>query len=130
MHRPELKLMFIDVRMAHLNAFCSEEVYVELPEDFERPGECGRLKRWLYGMRPSASGWEDHYTDKLKSETFVRGVAAPTVFYNEGTGVRVVVHGDDCTFSRGKRVVEDQEQDGGVVRDQVARDHGQRAEGH
>jgi hypothetical protein len=98
-HRPELKLMFIDVSEAHLNAFCNEEVYVELPEDFERPGECGRLKRWLYGMRPAASGWEDHYTDKLESEKFVRGVAAPTVFYNEGTGVRVVVHGDDFTFS-------------------------------
>ena len=29
---------------------------------------------------------------------FVRGRAAPTVFYNKLTQVRVVVHGDDFTF--------------------------------
>lgn len=30
----EVKLMFIDVRKAHLNAKCDEEEWVELPEEF------------------------------------------------------------------------------------------------
>ena len=30
----EVKLMFIDVRKAHLNAVCDEEEWVELPEEF------------------------------------------------------------------------------------------------
>ena len=30
----EIKLMFIDVRKAHLNAVCDEEAWVELPEEF------------------------------------------------------------------------------------------------
>ncbi len=30
----EVKLMFIDVRKAHLNAVCEEEEWVELPEEF------------------------------------------------------------------------------------------------
>ena len=29
----EVKLMFIDVRKAHLNAKCEEEEWVELPEE-------------------------------------------------------------------------------------------------
>ena len=35
----------------------------------------------------------------MVAEGFKRGRGAPTVFYNEKTMVRVVVHGDDFTFS-------------------------------
>ena len=31
--KPEMKLMFIDVRKAHLSAICEEEAWVELPEE-------------------------------------------------------------------------------------------------
>ena len=34
----EIKLMFIDVRKAHLNAVCDEEAWVELPEEFWKWG--------------------------------------------------------------------------------------------
>ena len=34
----EMKLMFIDVRKAHLNAVCEEEEWVELPEEFGNMG--------------------------------------------------------------------------------------------
>ena len=95
----EMKLMFIDVRKAHLNAECNEEEWVELPEEFWRWGRWARIKRWLYGMRKAAAGWEQHYVEKLTGAGFRRGVGAPTVFYNAGTGVRVVVHGDDFTFA-------------------------------
>ena len=91
--------MFIDVRKAHLNAVCDEEVYVELPEEFKEYGECAKLRRWLYGCRPAAANWEDEYVGKLMASGFARGTAAPTTFYNKETRVRVVVHGDDSTFS-------------------------------
>ena len=55
------KLMFIDVRKAHLNAVCTEDAYVELPVEMGMGGYCGKLKRWLYGMRKAAQGWEDNY---------------------------------------------------------------------
>jgi len=35
----EIKLMFIDVRKAHLNAKCEEEEWVELPEEMWKWGE-------------------------------------------------------------------------------------------
>jgi hypothetical protein len=96
----KMKLMFIDLKKAHLNAFVAddEKVYVELPEEAGAPGKCGRLRRWLYGMRPAASAWEKDYTEKLEGIGFARGKSAPTVFYNAVTLTRCVVHGDDFTF--------------------------------
>ncbi len=52
-----MKLMLIDVKKAHLNGFVEEgeDVYVDLPAEANAPGKCGKLRRWLYGMRPAAS---------------------------------------------------------------------------
>ena len=57
------------------------------------------MKRWLYGMRKAASGWEDDYARRLVEDGFRRGRAASTIFYHPKTQVRVVVHGDDLTFA-------------------------------
>ena len=97
----EMKLMFIDVRKAHLNARVKEgeEEWVELPQEFWEWGRYAKLRRWLYGMRKAASGWEEDYVDKFIKSGFKRGIAASTVFYNPETNVRVVVHGDDFTFA-------------------------------
>ena len=95
----ETKLMFIDVKKAHLNAICDEEEWVELPEELWKWGRYARLRRWLYGMRKAASGWEEDYSKRLEAEGFRRGKAAPTLFWNPRTGVKVVVHGDDFTMS-------------------------------
>jgi hypothetical protein len=71
---------------------------VELPEEFGLAGYCGKLLRWLYGMRKAAQGWEQHYSMTLVSSGFVQGTSAPTVFYHPVCGTRCVVHGDDFTF--------------------------------
>ena len=97
-----MKLLFIDVKKAHLNDVLSrdEYAYVQLSTEVgAAPGICGRLKRWLYGMRQAASAWEQHYSEKLESVGFIRGVSAATVFFNPVTLVRCVVHGDDFTFA-------------------------------
>jgi hypothetical protein len=94
----QVKLMYIDVKKAHLNGEVDDNdfAYIMLPK--EVGGGVGRLRRWLYGMRPAASAWEDHYAANLKKEGYERGRAAPTAFVNKVTGVRVVVWGDDFTF--------------------------------
>jgi hypothetical protein len=74
------KLLFIDVRKAHLNPRCEQEVYIELPEECGRgPEVCGKLNYWLYGFRPAASAWEAHYSGMLESEGFVRGLSCGVV---------------------------------------------------
>ena len=50
-------------------------------------------------MRKAAAGWEEDYAKRMVAEGFKRGRGAPTVVYNKGTEIRVVVHGDDFTFS-------------------------------
>ena len=45
------KLLFIDVKKAHLNPRCQQDVYIELPAEAEGgPGMCGKLNFWLYGL--------------------------------------------------------------------------------
>ena len=95
--------MFIDVRKAHLNAKCEDEEWVALPEECWELGRYARLRRWLYGMRKAAAGWEEEYASKLIDEGFERGREAPMVFHNRKSGVRLVVHGDDFTFAGVKK---------------------------
>ena len=57
-------------------------------------------------MRKAAAGWEEDYAKKLEAEGFKRGTGAPTVFYNSKTAVKVVVHGNDFTFSGTKGELE------------------------
>ena len=90
----ETKLMFIDVRKAHFTPVCNEKVFVELPD-----GRVVRMKKWLYGMRKAASSWEELYTEKFVEKGFQPGSSCPVVFFNKETAVRVVVHGDDFSFS-------------------------------
>lgn len=83
--RPQMKLMFIDVRKAHLNAKCDrEDVYVALPPGAgAKTGTCGRLIRWLYGMRGAAQGWEHEFTNKLQEIGFRPGKSNLVVFFRQ-----------------------------------------------
>ena len=96
--RGAVKLMFVDIKKAHLNGKLTEDeyAYVQLPP--EAGGGVGRLRRWFYGMRPAASAWEEDYSKNLESIGFKRGKSASTTFFHAETGVRLVVWGDDFTF--------------------------------
>jgi hypothetical protein len=93
------KLMFIDVKKAHLNPKCDRDVYISLPGECECPeGMCGKLDFWLYGFRDAASAWENLYAQKLVEVGFTRGDGCGVVFYHEERDISLVVHGDDFTF--------------------------------
>eukprot|EP00973_Karenia_brevis_P007559 1023755-Karenia_brevis.AAC.1 len=68
------KLMFVDVKKAHLNPVCEEDIYLELPDECHcPPGFCGQLKYCMYGMRGAAAAWEKCHADKFSSVGFSRG---------------------------------------------------------
>lgn len=98
--------MYIGVEKAHLNVKREEQEWVVLPSEFWKCGKYAKLKRWLYGIRKAASGWEEDHAGELKAEGFARGVGAPTTFYKAATKVRVAVHGDDLAFAGVKKEVE------------------------
>ena len=95
-----MKPMFIDVRKAHLTAACDKpHTYVQLPVEAEAPpGVCGRLLRWLYGMRGAAQRWENEFGGKMLSLEFTRGKSTSVVFHRESDETTLVVHGDYFTF--------------------------------
>jgi len=92
------KLLFIDIKKAHMNAICDQWAFIELPEEIREEGMCGQLKHWIYGMRPAARAWEEDYVSKLASEGYQQGRSVPTVFYQEKFDMSGAVHGDDFTF--------------------------------
>ena len=92
----ERKTLYIDVKKAHVIAKCTQDVYVELPREAEvAEDECGKLIYWLYGCRPAARAWEEHYSALMESMGFKRLVTSPVAFYHRGRDTAAVVHGDD-----------------------------------
>ena len=95
----ERKTMYLDVKKAHLYPKCDQDVYVELPEEAEvAEDECGKLEHWLYGCRPAAQAWEEHYSEVLKNHGFVRLRCVPVVFVHPERDMTAAVHGDDFVF--------------------------------
>ena len=102
----EEKLLFIDVRKAHLHAMADRDIYVDLPPERAKPGYCAKLLRCLYGTRDAPARWEALYTEKLESLGFHRGLASASVFFHQGRNIRCVVHGDDFTFQGSRAQLE------------------------
>ena len=65
-----LKLEFIDVRRAYFHAKARRKVYIELLEEDNQPGMCGKLNKAMYGTRDAAQNWEHAYVDFMKSIGF------------------------------------------------------------
>ena len=95
----ERKTMYLDVKKAHLIPKCDQDVHVQLPpEAGAQPDECGKLLFWLYGCRPAAQAWEEHYSAVLSKAGFKRLVSCPVAFAHESRDLMGVVHGDDFVF--------------------------------
>ena len=95
----ERKSMYIDVKKAHLMPRCEQDVYVDLPEEADvAPDECGKLLYWLYGCRPAARAWEEHYSGVMEGEGFARLKSSPVAFAHNTRDLVAVCHGDDFVF--------------------------------
>ena len=80
-------MLLIDVKKAHLNSECTEDVFIELPEEVgAAQDKVGKLRRWLYGFRPAAAAWEAHYANNLEEVGFARGLADARIFLPQGEG--------------------------------------------
>ena len=90
--------MVNDISRAFFHAEAKREVFVKLPPEDTNPGEeglCGRLNYIMYGTRDAAHNWFEKYSQGLVNIGFKQGLAIPCVFYHEGRGIRIYVHGDD-----------------------------------
>ncbi len=62
---PGLRLDFIDVVRAYFHAKARRGVFVDLPEEGQRDGMRGRLKKAMYGARDAAQNWELEYSEMM-----------------------------------------------------------------
>ena len=93
-------VLFIDVKKAHLNQRCEQDVCSQLAAEVNaKPGRCGNLVFWLYGFRPAAQAWENMYAKRFEVVGFVRGLGTSVAFHEGVRDLVCVVHGDDFTSS-------------------------------
>ena len=88
------KLMFMDVKKSHLNGQVLDGEFAldKLPDC-----KTWRLKRWLHNMSPAAQAWEEENASQMVSIGLARGKSNTTVFHQQSTGCRCVVHGGGFT---------------------------------
>ena len=89
------KVCFLDVSKAYLYAPVDKEIFIELPEEFKRPGMCGRLNYALYGTRDAARYWEDELRRTFTKLGFVPGSSSPSLYWHPVRELRTFIHGDD-----------------------------------
>ncbi len=93
-----MKMDSIDIRRAFFHAPAQKAIYVQLPEEWSKPGKCGRLKKSLYGTTDAAANWEKAYSEFMVNIGFTRGKACPCLFYHSEKRIWATVHGDDFTI--------------------------------
>jgi hypothetical protein len=71
------KVYQMDVKLAFLNGYLNEEVYMELPEGFEltdNPDLVCKLKKDLYGLKQAPHAWYHRLDTYIKDKGFKRGI--------------------------------------------------------
>ena len=96
----KFKLYQMDVKIAFLNGFLKEDVYVAQRKRFidsNFPDHVLYVKKALYGLKQAPRAWYDRLTQYLVSHGFTRGKADQTLFIKMEDGELIVaqVYVDD-----------------------------------
>ena len=95
----EGELHHFDAEQEFLKADIDEEIYVEIPEEFQEfPGAEGRLNKAIYGLVQARRSWNNKFCDDMTAIGFEQTKADPCVFRKVVDGeaeMVVVVHVDD-----------------------------------
>ena len=77
------KLHYLDVKLAFLNGYIEEDIYVDQPEGFIKRGKESyvlKLRKALYGLRQAPWAWNSKLDDTLKSMGFIRSINDQAVY--------------------------------------------------
>ena len=89
----------MDVETAFLHGKLDEEIYMQQPEGYVKPGEenlvC-KLEKSLYGLKQSSRCWNKAFRESVETLGFTQASADPCVFIRKkDTLTIIVVHVDD-----------------------------------
>ena len=93
------ELRHFDAEQAFLKEDIDEEIYIEIPEEFQEfPGAVGWLNKAIYGLVQAGRCWNNKFCDDMALIGFERAKADPCMFRKVVDGeaeMVVVVHVDD-----------------------------------
>ena len=93
------ELRHFDAEEAFLKVDTDEEIYIEIPEEFQEfPGAVGRLNKAIYGLVQAGRCWNNTFCDDMTAIGFEQAKADSCVFRKVVDGeaeMVVVVHVDD-----------------------------------
>nr|GFB84886.1 retrotransposon protein, putative, Ty1-copia subclass [Tanacetum cinerariifolium] len=81
----------MDVKIAFLNGYLNEEVYMEQPEGFvnpKYPNHVCKLKRSIYGLKQASRQWNKRFDDEIKKFGFIQNRDEPCV-YQKASGSNI-----------------------------------------
>jgi hypothetical protein len=81
--RWDLVMIQLDAVNAFPNSLLDEEVYIELPDGFKKPGMAARLLRALYGLRRSPQLWQRLLSSTLTDLGLTCVPEEPCLFVNQ-----------------------------------------------
>lgn len=88
-----LDISHLDVTTAYLNGYLSEDVYMNLPENFvcNSNGKILKLNRAIYGLKQSARAWYQRVDDCLQRLGYIKSLYEPCLFFKVNDNVKIYV---------------------------------------
>ena len=84
-----LFMIQFDIKTTYLNSTITEVIYMEMPVGFEEyfhrrflgcRGKVCRILKGLYGLKQSARGWNNFFSDFMKEYALIQSAADPCIF--------------------------------------------------
>src|SRR5882724_12860422 len=94
-----MRIFAWDVDSAYLHGKIDHEIYVRLPDGYEKLGKVGKLNKALYGLPEAARVWREDLEEKLKSLGFTLLKSDCSIFISKTTSsfTAIDTHVDDAT---------------------------------
>jgi hypothetical protein len=85
----------MDVKPAFLYGVLKEEIYIQLPEGYEKDGYIALLKKCIYGLKQSAREWYECLAKSLEKYSFTATYFDPCIFVHKTQSIYIAVYVDD-----------------------------------
>ncbi|KAL0395476.1 UNVERIFIED_CONTAM: hypothetical protein Slati_4513800 [Sesamum latifolium] len=90
----------MDVKIAFLNGFVEEEIYMDQPEGFTNVGEEQKvchLQRSIYGLKQASPSWNTCFDEVIRGYDFIKNEHDPCIYkkINGSSVAYLVLYVDD-----------------------------------